>query len=81
MKLDLARFIHINVRNMDDPMIDYMYICPRMKKNSKNSCHRIYDDNLSNKEKEELLSGAITKEEKLERVREFINHIKILKKN
>jgi len=73
LDLQLARFIHINVRNMEDPMIDYMYICPYKEKNS---CHRIYDDNLSNKEKEKLLSGATTREEKLKRVRKYVLKIK-----
>ena len=52
-------------------MIDYMYICPK----TKNSCHYIYDT-LSDKEKEELLNGAITREEKLKRVREYVLKIK-----
>jgi len=73
--LDLARFLHIDVRNIENPMIDYLYLCPRKAKNSKNTCHRIYDK-LSDEQKKELLAGAITREEKLKRVREFVLKIK-----
>ncbi len=72
LNLNLAQFRHVNVRNMEDPMVDYLYICPRTEKNS---CHRIYDT-LSDKQKKELLEGAITREEKLERVREYVLKIK-----
>ena len=53
-------------------MIDYMYICPKAKKNS---CHIIYD-RLTESQKEKLLAGSITREEKLKRVREYILGIK-----
>lgn len=66
LNLDLAQFIHTNKRNMDNPMIDYMYICP-----DKNSCHSIYDK-LTDKQKEELLNGATIREEKLKRVKEYV---------
>ena len=75
LNLNLARFRDNNERNMEDPMIDYLYICPNSRK--KNSCHLIYDNNLFDKEKEELLAGATTREEKLERVREFVLKNKI----
>lgn len=69
LNLDLAQFRHINVRNMDDPIIDYLYMCPY---NEKDGCHRIYDDNLSDEQKKELLKGATTREEKLNGIRKYI---------
>lgn len=72
LSLNLARFLHINVRNIDNPMIDYFYICSI---NEKNSCHQIYD-RLNDITKEILLEGAITREEKLKRVREYVMEIK-----
>ena len=50
-------------------MIDYFYACPRKEKNS---CHQIYDNNLSDNQKEKLLAGANTREEKLERVSKYV---------
>ena len=73
LHLDLAQFRNINKRNADNPMIDYMYICHI---NEKNSCHRIYDENLSDKEKKKLLEGATTRKEKLKRVREYVLKVK-----
>lgn len=74
LDLQLAQFLHINKRNIEDPMIDYMYICPNPRK--KNSCHNIYDE-LSGNEKEILLEGAITREEKLKKIKEYILKIKV----
>jgi len=73
LDLELARFIHIDVRNMDNPMIDYLYLCPKTRKgeNCKNNCHTIYD-RLTKEQKQELLKGALTREEKLKRVREYM---------
>lgn len=72
LNLDLAQFRHINIRNIEDPMIDYMYICPYPEKDS---CHRIYDK-LTVKQKKKLLNGTITREEKLKRVNEYIIKVK-----
>jgi len=72
LDLDLAQFIHINKRNPNNPMIDYFYTCHY---NKKDSCHRIYDK-LDEETKKELLVGAITREEKLKRVREYMMEIK-----
>lgn len=75
LDLELARFLHINVRNIDDPMMDYLYMCPEKGKNCKNNCHTIYG-RLSHEQQKKLLSGAITREEKLKRVKKFILEIK-----
>ncbi len=75
LHLHLARFLHINVRNLEDPLIDYMYICPKAKKNHKNSCHYLYDL-LSDNQKEVLLKRATTRKEKLKRIREYVLGIK-----
>jgi len=64
LDLELARFRHIIVRNIENPMFDYMYICV--------SCHRIYDKNQTDEQQEKLLTGTTTREEKLKRVRDFI---------
>lgn len=67
LDLQLAQFLPNNKRNMENPMIDYMYICSNT---GKNGCHRIYDT-LTIKQKERLLSGTTTRQEKLERVRKI----------
>ena len=58
-------------------MIDYLYMCPKSRKgeNCKNNCHTIYDI-LSHEEQEKLLTGAITREEKLKRIRKYVLGIK-----
>ena len=44
---------------MDNPMIDYMYICPKARKgeNCKNNCHTIYDNLLDEQKKRVIERG------------------------
>lgn len=72
LDLELARFRDNNERKLDNPMIDYLYVCPYVEKNS---CHSIYDK-LTDKQKKELLKGATTREEKLKRIREYVMKMK-----